>query len=146
MADILKDELAVDELVWGYNGPGVFNPGPGPMTDQEVADVLNTIHPAPDTRTRDRTSLSASQVYNAIDQANWAALSPAAQQEIWDILHLGNVNPFGREAARFTSIFGAGSDTITALKAARVESITRAQELPGVRSPVKVGHVQVARS
>ena len=42
------------------------------------------------------------------------------------------------------AIFGGGSATITALQAARVESITRAQELelPFVRE----GHVEFARN
>jgi len=41
-------------------------------------------------------------------------------------------------------VFGAGSDTITALQAARVDSITRAAELFG--KEVKVGHVKDART
>lgn len=135
MADDLRTELAGDPLGRGYSG----------MSDQEATDDLNSIYPAPDTRTRNRTSMTASEVYNAVDQGEWAGLSTSQQDEIWNILHMGEVNPFGREAARFQAIFGAGA-TLTALKAARIESITRAQELPGVRSPVKVGHVQVARA
>jgi hypothetical protein len=119
MADILRDELVVDPLTRGYAA----------MSDQEAADDLNSIYPAPDTRTRNRTSMMASKVYNAIDQTGWVALSAVQQQEVWDILHMGEVNPFGREASRFVAIFGGGSLTITALKAARVESITRAIEL-----------------
>ena len=111
------------------------------MTDQQVANDLNTPY-----RSRGRESMSASEVYNAVDQTEWAGLSSDQQAEIWNILALGEVNPFGREATRFTAIFGGGSVTITALKAARVEAITRAQELPGVISPAKVGHVQDARA
>jgi hypothetical protein len=139
MAD-LKTELATDPLGRGYDA----------MSDQEAADDLNSIYPSPDTRTRDRASLTASEVYNAVDQAGWAALSTADQQEVWNILHMGEVNPFGREAVRFTSIFGGGSATITALKVARVESITRAQELqdadPDFPSPVWPRLVTAARA
>ena len=41
-------------------------------------------------------------------------------------------------------LFGGGSVTITALQTARVESITRAQDLR--LSVVKVGHVEAARA
>ncbi len=133
MADVLKDELVNDLLGRGYST----------MSDQEAAEDLNSIYPAPDTRTRNRTLMSASEVYNAIDQANWTSLSATEQQEVWDILHMGEVNPFGREAVRFTAIFGGGSTTITALKAARVESITRATELE--LGEVKSRHVGYAR-
>ena len=139
----LKDELVIDELGWGFNGPGIFNPGPDPMTDQEATDVLNAIHPVPNTRTRDRTSMTVSEVYNAIDQTGWAALSATEQQEVWDILHMGDVDPFGREATRFTAIFGLGSATIVALKAARLESVSRAVELGF--GEVKSRHVGYAR-
>ena len=130
MAD-LKDELVNDPLGRGYAG----------MTDQAAADDLNTAY-----RTQDRTSMTASEVANAIDVAEFISLTNSQAQEIWNWLHLGTLNPFGIEATRFLAIFGGGSATIAALLAIRVESITRAQELPGVRSPVKVGHVQVARS
>ncbi len=113
MADILKDELVNDPL-----GRGSVS-----MSDQTAADDLNTSY-----RTRNRVSMSASEVYNAIDQTGWAALSAADQQEVWEILHMGDVNPFGREATRFTAIFGGGSVTIAALASARIESITRAVE------------------
>lgn len=133
MANDLRTELLVDPLGRGYST----------MSNQEAADDLNSIYPSPDTRTRDRTSMSASEVYNAIDQANWTSLSSTERQEFWDILHIGDVNPFGREAVRFTAIFGSGSATIIALKAARVESISRAAEL-GL-GEVKSRHVGYAR-
>ncbi len=133
MADTLRDELLTDPLSRGYST----------MTDQEAADDLNTAY-----RTRDRTSMSASEVYNAVDQTNWVALTAVDQAEIWNILHLGEVNPFGREASRFVAIFGGGSVTITALQAARVESITRAQELglPQHKGLLLVGYVTSART
>ncbi len=93
------------------------------MDNKQVADSLNTVD-----RTRNRTSMTATEVYNAIDQTEWAGLTALSQQEIWDILHLGDLNPFGREKARFLSIFGAG-DTITALNAARTEDVSRAVEI-----------------
>lgn len=128
MAD-LKDEVTNDPLGRGYAG----------MDDVAAADDLNTAY-----RTRNRATMTASEVYNAIDQTEWAALTADQRQELWNILHLGEVNPFGLEAARFQSIFGAGA-TLTVLQAARLESITRAQEL-GLRSPVTRNHVIAARA
>jgi hypothetical protein len=129
-AQIIKTEIDIDPLTRGYSG----------MSDREIADDMNTKY-----RERNRTSMTASEIYNQIDQTDWAALTalPLQQQEIWDILHLGELNPFGREADRFNAIFGGGSDTIIALNAARKESISRATEL-GL-SFVKEGHVTEAK-
>ena len=144
MADILKDELAVDELGWGYNGPGVFNPGPGPMTDQEVADVLNTIHPAPNTRTRPRTSMSGRQVRAEVVNAEYDALSADKKSQFLALTASDDLDPFGLGANVIKDIFGSGATTLTNLQTARVESITRAVEL-GLGF-VREGHVQFARS
>ncbi len=126
MAD-LKTELTDDTLGRGYAG----------MSDQAAADDLNTAY-----RSRDRQTMTASEVANAIDLTELTALSAEADAEVWRWLSLGTLNPFGVEATRFTAIFGAGN-TIAALQAARVEAITRAQEL-GLGT-VKPGHVEEAR-
>ena len=60
MSDILKDELAGDPLARGYSG----------MSDAAAAIDLNTAY-----RTRGRASMSASEVYNAIDEADWTPRS-----------------------------------------------------------------------
>ena len=143
MADTLKDDLAGDPEGWGYNGPGVFNPGPGPMSDQEATDVLNTIHPAPDTRTRNRTSMSGRQVRAEVVDAEYDALTAEKKSQFLALTASGDLDPFGLGANVIKDIFGGGSATLTALQAARVESITRAQELGlGI---VKPGHVEEAR-
>jgi hypothetical protein len=111
----LHDEVVGDPLGRGYSG----------MTNQEVADDMNTVY-----RTRNRATMTASEVFNSIDKAEYNAIPvPENKQMVWDILHLGDVNPFGLEADLFVDVFGGGSNTITALQAARVESISRATEL-----------------
>ena len=127
---MLKSEILTDPLGRGY----------ATMSDREVADRSNI-----NDRPRNRTSMTASEVYNAIDQGEWTALSAAVRAEIWDILHLDEINPFGREAQRFASIFPNNGVTITALKAARVESISRAVEL-GLRSPMRPEYFKAVRS
>ena len=109
----LKDEIANDPLVRTYSG----------MDNLTLTNSLNAL-----TRTENKTSMSASEVYNQVDEAEWLALTDPQRQEIWDILHLGDVNPFGLEADRFLAIFGAGP-TVTALNDSRVTPISRAQEL-----------------
>ena len=112
---ILRSELLDDPLGRGYST----------MDDQQATIDLNTIY-----RTRDRTSMTASEVLNTVDTAEWSALVDADQRKIWDILHMGGeLNPFGKEAQMFISVFGGGSNTILALADARVEDITRGQEL-----------------
>ena len=126
--DTIATELTDDLLARGYAG----------MSDAAAAEDLNTVY-----RTRTRATVTATEVYQAIDQAEWAGLTAAQQTEIWNILHLGTFTPGGREQSRFVAIFGGGSDTITALAGVKNEDISRAEEL-GVPD-VRVGEVIEAR-
>ena len=124
---VLQAEISGDPLGRGYPG----------MNSQEIADDINTEY-----RSRNRTSMSASEVANQMDNTEWGDLTVDEKREIWDVLHMGSaLNPFGIEATIFTSVFGA-STTITNLQAARVEDISRGVEL-GL-GHVKVGHVNMA--
>ena len=121
------------ELLAGHPGTGAYS------SDDAVATAeLLTVN-----RSRNLSSLTGSEVVNAINVTEFDALSAVDKQMVWDIVHLGDVNPFGVEATLFTNIFGGGSTTITALAAARTEAVSRAEEL-GFGS-VGVGHVQEAR-
>lgn len=125
----LQDEVQTDPLGLGYAG----------MTDQQVADSLNA-----STRSRNRSMMTASEVMNQINVSEFNILSSANERKIWDVLHIGDINPFGVEAAIFIGVFGGGSATVGALQAARIESVSRATEL-GL-GKVKVGHIAIARS
>jgi hypothetical protein len=126
--EALKAELTDDPLERGYSG----------MSDAEAATSLNTVD-----CTRNRTTMTGSEIVNAIDSVEWAALSDAQQQTFWNIAHLGTVDPCGVEATMLISVFGAGSGTIAALAAARTEDVSRANELGiGVVFP---GDVENAR-
>ncbi len=138
----LRDELLTDPLSRGYST----------MLDQEVADDLNSIYPAPDTRTRNRASMSGDEIAQQAVPAAYDALDDGAANNTADVkshwLALcarTSVDPFATANVQLVvSIFGVGSQTVLNLQAARVESITRAQEL-GL-SLVRTGHVQFARS
>ena len=110
----LKAEITDDPLGRGYSE----------MTDAEIATSLNTVN-----REVNKTLMTASEVLNAIDITEWNALTDAAQQKIWDVLHIGEINPFGIEATIFVAVFGGGSATITALAAVRKTIVSRATEL-----------------
>ena len=88
--------------------------------------------------------MSGSEILNSIDKTEFNALSNANKQLIWDIIHVGTINPFGVEADLFTDIFGGGSNTIVALSTARKSGVSRGQEL-GI-GKVREGHVQEARA
>ena len=123
----LKTELAA-----GHPVTGAYD-----ADDAVAADQLNAVN-----RTRNRTSMSGSEVLNAIDKTEYLALSDAMKQLVWNVLHIGQLNPFGVEATLLREVFGS-SATITALNALRVQAISRAVEL-GLGT-VPWAHVEVAR-
>ena len=112
--DALRSEISNDPLVRGYSN----------MSDEEIAADLNTKY-----RTKNRTEMSASEVVNAVSVSEYAALAAGDKQLFWDIVHIGTLNPFGREADLMVTLFGGGSDTIATLSSLRVDSISRAEEL-----------------
>ncbi len=127
----LRTEVQTDPLVRGYTG----------MTSAQILTDLQTIN-----RTRDKTGLSPSEVYQNINQGEWDDLSASEQEEVWNILQLGDpLDPFGREATRFVAIFGSGSATITSLQALRIDKISRSQQIRN-GGPVTEHQINRARS
>lgn len=122
------------ELTTGHPDTGAYS-----GDDTTAAGELNALN-----RTKPRISVTGSEVLNAIDQTEFLAKTEAERQRVWNILHLGTLNPFGMEAILLVGIFGGGSATITALAEIRLEDISRAEEL-GLEK-VNGGHVQRARA
>jgi len=122
------------ELLAGHPVTGAYN------ADAALAAAeLNAVN-----STTNVGSMTGSEVMNKIVPSAFKALSAADKQTVWDILHLGTINPFGIEASLLTDIFGGGSATITALGAARKNNVSRAVEL-GL-GEIKPGHVERARA
>ena len=121
------------ELAGGHPDTGAYD-----ADAATAADQLNTVN-----RTLNRASMSGSEVLNAVNAAEWIGLTDAGRQTVWDIVHLGTLNPFGVEATLLIEVFGGGSATITALAAARKDDVSRAVEL-GLGF-VYAGHIQNAR-
>jgi hypothetical protein len=111
---VLKDEINTDPLTRGYAG----------MSDLEIAVDLKVNY-----RQRNRDSMTGSEVLNAIVKSEYAALTDAEKDGVWQLIHLGELNPFGFETDLMVDIFGEVSATITALQAARKEATSREAEL-----------------
>ena len=110
---MLNQELINDPLGRAYSG----------MSDQEAADDLNI-----ENRDQNVTSMSASQVLQSVDDAEYAALTDVKKQAFWGLLGIATLDPWGKEASVMQDIFGA-STTLANLQAARVEIISRATEI-----------------
>lgn len=123
----LSNEVSIDPLARGYAG----------MTDTQVADSLNSVD-----RSRNRTSMTGSEVFNATDSAEYNALTAEDKASWLSFCGIDSHDPFGTSAAFVSNIFGAGN-TVNALIAARVETVSRATELS--LSTVKVGDVEYVR-
>ncbi len=107
------------ELLAGHPDTGAYS-----ADDAIAANEINAVN-----RTQNKASMSGSEVANAIDIGEFNALSAGDEQLIWNVIHIGDIDPFGVEATIFTNVFGGGSVTITALAADRKTPVSRAQEL-----------------
>ena len=142
MAIDLREELTSDLLVRGYST----------MSDQEAADDLNTEY-----RTRNRRSMSGDEIAQQAVPATFDALDDGSANNTADVkshwLALcgrESIDPFATANEQLViSIFGAGSQTVINLQAARVEAISRAGELRDANTdfpvPVSLRHVTAAR-
>lgn len=113
----LKSELTTDPLARGYSGLG----------DEAAANNLNTVN-----RTRERPTVTGAQIYNALDPAEFTALSAANQTKVRDIFGLGgdiDVRTGRNARVVLLSLFGAATATRAALAALVQEPCSRAVEL-----------------
>jgi len=127
----LRDELLNDPLGRGYAG----------MTDEQAATSLNTAD-----RTVIAQFISGSDVFNATDDAEYAALTDA-QKSAWDALcAIDQIDTSsGVAKAREAELFGAGTATRSNLVALRQSTVSRLTEL-GIGGRVRAGEVKAARA
>ncbi len=126
----LSNEINSDPLARGYAG----------MSDQEVADDLNTTY-----RTKNKTTVLGSEVLNATDDAEFTALSDVNKDRWLALCAVEQINVTSGVAKSLeASIFGPGTTTRTNLLTLRTESISRATELE--LETVLSGDVQYART
>lgn len=95
--------------------------GMGANTDAQVATRLNEID------SFDKPTVTGSDVFNALDRAEWLALSATDQQVVRDIFTLGDSIPTASGTnvrAALLAVFGAGTTTRTNLNALITQSIS----------------------
>ena len=109
MADINK---LITELT---DNPGTY----AALSDVEVADLGNTVD-----QTRPRTSMTSTEVWQSIDVAELRALADGDRALVMAVLQFQSIDPFGNEATLFMALFPDGGVTLTALIAARQETVS----------------------
>ena len=138
----LKDELTNDPEGLGYT----VNPTPSDDQTAAIADaaLMNVVN-----RTVNRETMSASEIFEAIDVADYVALADAEKRKIEIVLALGDsiqISP-GTKARPFLLYAfpsPAADTTRNALATASQKLVSRVEELGlGV---VKAGHIQLART
>ena len=124
------------ELTAGHPVTGAYNADDALATQQINEVNIDVI----------RASMSGSEMFANTDGGDYAALSDAKKLEWLNFCGIDSHNPNnGSPAATFvTYIFGAGTQTLTNLIAARGETISRATQLGLGR--VRVDDVTKARA
>ncbi|MEE8208039.1 MAG: hypothetical protein V3T88_03670 [Nitrosomonadaceae bacterium] len=116
------------------SNPGLYSA----MSDQAAADELNAVD-----KSQNKTSMTRQEIYENIDSSALASLT-SIQLDQLNLALSDAVDPFGNAAQVFINVFGGQSDTITALQAARVETVSQATKI-GI-SFVYASNVQAARA
>ena len=123
----LKNELISDPLARGYAG----------MTDAQAAVSLSTAN-----RSKEYTTLSAAEIFEAIDVTEYTALTTQKRANVDLILGLGDGIKIGtgtKARGFLVDAFGAGTATRTALIALASRNVSRAEEQFGGELPAVYG-------
>ena len=127
----LADEINADPLTRGYAG----------MTDAQVAADVMTEY-----RTEAVREATGAEIYDAIDDAEFALLTPDEQKDCDRITSLsGIIDASSRAKTVLFRIFPAGTQTRINFLAMATRSVTRAHEL-GISGTVREGDVTRARA
>ena len=135
----LRSELVNDPLGLGYtpDDPADWLNGPASEADAALLNSLTT------GRTRNRTKMTGREFKDEWDATEFSALTEPQKDLLYSMAARDDLDPFGIDATVVQDIFPPGGITITALAAARVETISRATELGFGR--ILPGDVQNAR-
>jgi hypothetical protein len=112
------------ELAAGHPDTGAYN-----ADDTLAAGELNVVN-----RTRNRTRMSGAEVKVAFDldattRGEWAALTDAQKSQMLSLTARDDLDPFGVDAMLFNDIASTATATKAQLAVARVEDVSRAEEL-----------------
>lgn len=123
----LEDELTLDPLGRGYST----------LTNGEI-DASGRV----ENRSRNRISMSGREIASEVVDSEYNALSDIKKTQFLSLMASEDLDPFGLGANVIKDIFGVGSTTRSNLAVARVESISRWNEL-GINP--KIGEIEDAR-
>jgi len=129
---VIAAELTNDPLGRGYAG----------MTDEQATASLQVKD-----RSVMRDTMTSSEIFEAIDPAEFAALSSGDKVAIQTVLGLGEgvkIGPSSKARAFLLAAFGPGTNTRTDLATVASETKSRAEELGITR--IHLGDVQNARA
>lgn len=114
----LKTELDTDPKTLGYSG----------KTSQEIADLLNTVGLS--SETVNIGVIDSYEIINVLDASEVAALSTTKLQTLMLITSTGKTDASNANVKLiFQSLFGAGTNSRTALLALANKSASRAEAL-----------------
>ncbi len=136
----IKSELDNDPEGRGYTTPGAYaaldDLGKA-ADDQAMADNMNDPN-----LTRNKTSLTGDEIFQATDQGDYTALTDEQKSQWLAFCARSTLDPFASANQNFvTDLIGAA--TVAALAILRVTPISRATELGLTR--IRAGHVAEAR-
>lgn len=139
MVAALGAELTADPELLGYAAP------PGYWADETAAfadfALLTTVN-----RPVDVETLSASQLFEAIDNADWDSRDAAQQAKIQLVVSLGDsiqIAPGTKARTILAAALTGATNSLANLAALGTKNVSRAEELGF--SGLKVGHIQLAR-
>lgn len=113
----LKAEFETDPVPMGYD-----------YANTDAQTLFNLITAL--TRSKNLSSITGDQVFQATVPAEYAALSDAKKSEWMSFCGRQSIDPFGSANVSFVQyIFGGGSTTVANLANVRVQSISRAEEI-----------------
>lgn len=136
----LRAELDADPATLGYAAIITAAAGDEALANVNLAAEINNTS----LRTKNKASLTGSQVLEATDATEFAALADGAKSQWLALCGISSIDPFGAAVSIVQNLFGGGSVTATNLQALRVDSISRAQEL-GFPTVLE-GHIEMARA
>jgi len=118
---ILCDEITNDPLARGYSG----------MDAEAIVVDINTEY-----RSRWKDCVDGRELLDAVESADWNAITDAQRDRTLMLLGIGCLDPTGNARTMMIRIYGSGSDTIANMAAVGQEAISRAEELglPRVRT------------
>jgi hypothetical protein len=144
---VLAIEVQTDPLGRGYNGAGSENPGPDPMTDEQVTESLNVRN-----RPTEGGPVSITELYDElIDGGELSDLRTTVNSEFKDMVLLGHnaVNASfevtSEDYIEIAQIFPGGSQTRTSMNN-RVQGFESRGEELGLPRPIKEAWVTEARA